>query len=53
MWRFVSGTGSSLGSGFTGSAHPGHHGADDSRGPKELLALPTSQRGIVRSNPEL
>lgn len=32
--------GSSPGSGFSGPTHPGHHGADDARGPEELPALP-------------
>lgn len=40
MWRAVLDAGSSPGSGFSGPTHPGHHGADDSRRPEELLTLP-------------
>lgn len=34
--------GSSLGSGLTGTTNASYHGADDTRRPEELPALPTT-----------
>lgn len=49
----VFGTGPPPGSGLPGSAHPGHHGADDSRRPEELPPLPSTKGGTSRPEPEL
>lgn len=48
----VFGTGPPPGSGLPGSAHPGHHGADDSRRPEELPALPSTKGGTSSPEPE-
>lgn len=45
----VSCAGASAGGGLPGSAHPGHHGADDSRRPEELPPLPSTQGGTTKT----
>lgn len=39
LMSFVIGLGATAGCSFAGSAHPGDHGADDTRRSEELLAL--------------